>query len=163
MEVGGRSRTPESKEESLKEILLRKAEEKEERALRGRGKGYSPERMENVGQSCHVVRECLGEVGGNYGTMTEIIAAMNEQPEREENYFPTVGDQIDSNGKFEILAIHPPGISVTDVLDAFEQTLGTTSFVSSGVNLWDNPFNPKQVFLPGSYILKEIQSSSLIS
>ena len=152
MEIGKKNEAPENEKKSLKKILLGEAKKKKEKALRGGGKGYSPEGMENVEQNYRVVEKFLEEAEGSYEMVTEIIAAMNEQSEKEGCHFPIVGDQIDVNGKFEILAIYPPGV---DVLDAIEQTPEATTSIS-GANFWENPFNPKQVFLPGSYILKDI-------
>ena len=138
---------------SLRQFLLRKAEEKKDKALEGKGKGYSPQDKENVLSHYQVVIDHLRRLPQeNYTDVSSIITILNEIA-KEGVEFPNVGNKIRlSNSGYKILAIYPSEI---DVLDAIKETPKATTFIA-GANFWDNPFNPKQVFLPGNYILKGV-------
>ncbi|PIT97681.1 hypothetical protein COT77_00010 [Candidatus Berkelbacteria bacterium CG10_big_fil_rev_8_21_14_0_10_41_12] len=127
----------------LRQFLLSKAEEK---------KAHLPKDVENnVLKHYQVVVDHLKQLpADNYPDVSDVITDLNKIGGKEIK-FPNVGDQIDINGKFEILAIYPPE---TDALDAIMETPKATTFVA-GTNFWDNPFNPRQVFLPGNYILSK--------
>jgi len=137
---------------SLKQLLLRRAEEKKDRALEGRGSGYSPRDVKNVRQNYQVVREYLERLlDKNFEDMAEVISNLNMLAE-DKTKFPNINDEVDVNGQYKILAIYPPEI---DIFSAIRKTPRATTFIA-GTNFWDNPFNPRQVFLPVNYILEKV-------
>jgi len=138
---------------SLKQLLIEKAERKNGMVFEGGESGYSPQDVKNVRQNYRVVKKYLERLPDeNFESMTEIISNLNILA-KDETRFPNVNDEIDVNGRYRILAVYPPEAEV-DALDAIAETPDATTFIS-GTNFWDNPFSPKQVFLPGNYILKD--------
>lgn len=134
----------------LKELILREAEEKKERAA---GYGH-PEVQENVSRNYKVVVEHLKQLPpGEYPDMSSLIRSLNEIAS-DGVRFPNVDDEVTLNNiKYKITAIFPPGARAASEISKKYSDINLT--FASRANIWDQTFDRGQVLLPGSYILEE--------
>ena len=147
------SSQPEIKGEALLDYLIRESKKK---MAKVDIRGYDEETNENISRNFEVIVPFLEEIrGSKFRGIEELIDCLNEKTGGSAHFVQNDEDVhltgLTGEEKFPIEEIF------FEMNKKYYQKMDKEGlFCVDGVNLWNNPFNAQELFLPMSYFLQKI-------